>query len=304
MKKVIVSGATSMLGSALIRECVANNVNVLAIVRNNSQKRNIIMDSSLVTVLECNLDDLKSIEKQEGEYDVFYHFAWAATSKHGRNDAIEQSKNIEFTLDAVKLAQRCGCNVFIGAGSQAEYGVVNKEISPDTLCNPQTAYGTSKFAAGKLSSILCDELGMRHTWARVFSVYGPNDSPDTLISYCIKKLLAGEKPVLTNCEQIWDYLHSYDAARAFYLLGEKGKDQTVYCIGSGHARPLSEYVEIIRDVIDERLPLGIGEKPYASDQIMFLKADIKSLSYDTGFIPKLEFYAGIKNTIAAVQKYL
>ena len=38
-----------------------------------------------------------------------------------------QNKNVEYTLDAVYLAKRFGCDTFIGAGSQAEYGIVNED---------------------------------------------------------------------------------------------------------------------------------------------------------------------------------
>lgn len=37
----------------------------------------------------------------------------------------------------------------------------------------------------------------------------------------------------------------------------------VYCIGSGQARPLREYIETLRDAVDPSLPLGIGDKNYA-----------------------------------------
>ena len=42
---------------------------------------------------------------------------------------------------------------------------------------------------------------------------------------------------------MWDYLYSKDAGKAFYLLGEKGINGKVYCIGGGEARPLKDYIE-------------------------------------------------------------
>ena len=36
-------------------------------------------------------------------------------------------------------------------------------------------------------------LGMDHVWARILSVYGPHDGPNTMISATIQKLLAGSK---------------------------------------------------------------------------------------------------------------
>ena len=50
---------------------------------------------------------------------------------------------------------------------------------------------------------------------------------------------------------MWDYLYCEDAANALLLLARHGRDGGIYPIGSGTARPLREYIEIIRDEIDE-----------------------------------------------------
>lgn len=71
----------------------------------------------------------------------------------------------------------------------------------------------------------------------------------------------------------------------------------IYPIGSGNARPLREYIEIIRDEIDPNLPLGFGEVPYSDKQVMHLCADISDLQRDTGFEPEVGFREGIQNTI-------
>ena len=96
---------------------------------------------------------------------------------------------------------------------------------------------------------------------------------------------------------MWDYLYSEDAARALYLLGQKGRDGRTYCIGSGQARPLREYIEMLRDAINPALPLGIGEVPYGENQVMYLCADISDLTRDTGFVPEVTFEEGIRRTI-------
>ena len=115
-----------------------------------------------------------------------------------------------------------------------------------------------------------------------------------MISSVIHALLAGEKPTLTAGEQIWDYLYSADAADAFYQMAERGKDGAVYVLGSGRTKQLREFVEIIRDIIDPNLPLGIGERAYYPDQAMHLEADVASLEADTGWTPKTTFSEGIR----------
>ena len=73
--------------------------------------------------------------------------------------------------------------------------------------------------------------------------------------------------------------------------------QYVYPLGSGKARPLREYIEIMRDAIDPSLKLGFGEIPYAPLQVMHLQADITDLEQDTGFRPSVAFETGIQDTI-------
>lgn len=139
---------------------------------------------------------------------------------------------------------------------------------------------------------------MDHVWARILSVYGPHDGPNTMISGTIQKLLAGQCPDLTAGEQKWDYLYSADAADALYRMACHGRSGAVYPVGSGTARPLREYIETLRDAIDLALPLGLGKIPYGPQQVMFLQADITQLAADTGFAPRTAFADGIRATIA------
>jgi len=287
-----------MIGLSLIDECINNQTYVIAILRKGSKKRHLIPDSKLVSVYECDLSKLGELDIMEGfGSDAFFHFAWSNTDKEGRKNAQLQEQNIGTTLDSLKLAHRLKCNRFIGAGSQAEYGRHEGLISPKMAVSPDSAYGIAKYAAGKLASILSTELSIPFIWTRIFSVFGPNDLPSTMIMHCIHELLQQKRPALTKCEQMWDYLYCGDAAKIFYLLGTKGTDQSIYNIGSGYSRPLSEYVSIIKDTIDRDLPLGIGDLDYTENQVMSLCPDISNLIQDTGFRPGDTFADGIINTI-------
>ncbi len=305
MKKVVMTGPTGSIGIALIQQCIAQGIRVLAIVRPHSKRTDRIPCSPLVQVVACSLDTLcdldeKALERagvESFDYDVCYHFAWEATIGSGRNDMKLQTANIGYALDAVALAARLGCHTFVGAGSQAEYGRWEEKLSEYTPTFPESGYGMAKLCAGAMTRLECIRLGMRHVWARILSVYGPGDGEQTMISTVIRKLLAGEIPALTAGIQQWDYLHCRDAANAMYLLGEKGRDGSIYCVGSGNARPLREYIEILRDCINPALALDFGVVAYGPQQIMYLCADIEKLTEDTGFIPEVDFEDGIRETI-------
>ncbi|MGL4367560.1 MAG: NAD-dependent epimerase/dehydratase family protein [Brevinemataceae bacterium] len=296
MKKIVITGATGMLGISLINKCIGENIEVLAIIRPNSHRRNNIPNSPLVKILECDNDNLLSINTEDN-YDVFYHFGWKATAHETRNDPTYQTENIKQTLEAVKLAYQLGCEGFIGAGSQAEYGRVNGMVSPDSPVNPDSAYGISKYAAGRLAGLLCRELNIRFIWTRVFSVYGEHDGANTLISSCIRNLTQNQTIEVTPSEQIWDYLYESDCAEALYLLGLKGKNQVLYNIGSGEGQALKYYLHIIGQILNKESLINIGAKPYSENQVMFLQANIDLLKTHTGFSPRISFEEGIQKII-------
>lgn len=303
MERVIITGATSMIGVALINECLKNNVEVIAISRVGSKNLNRIPISPLIRIIECDLNKIKDLENLiKDKVDCFYHFAWEYTSKKERNNSILQNENIKLTLECISIAKILGCISFVGAGSQAEYGRVDKEkISPITPCNPEIAYGIAKYSAGKLGALLAKELKIRYSWVRIFSVYGIYDNDETLISALIKKMLKNEKIELTKGEQNWDYLFSEDAGRAFYNIGKSEKEQSVYCLGSGETKKIYEYVKLIKKTINSTSEIQLGAIPYTNNQVMNLCADISTLTENTKFIPSNNFENGILKTITWIK---
>lgn len=307
MKGAIITGPTGAVGRALIETLIENGIKVLAVTRKNTKRLSNIPSSPLVRTVGLDLSELKSLPETvsslPGEYDAFYHLGWADTfGEDARNDVRSQLMNVGYSVDAIEAAAKIGAKIFIGAGSQAEYGRHEGALSSDTPAFPENGYGIAKLAAGQFTRLRARQLNIRHVWVRILSVYGPCDGKGTMIMSAIRALLDGERPSLTKGEQLWDYLYSKDAGRALFLLGEKGKDGRTYCLGSGTKRPLREYMEELRDAIDPALPLGVGERPYSKNQVMCLFADIKALTEDTGFVPSYSFSEGIKETIDWVRK--
>lgn len=302
MKRAIVTGATGMIASALIRVLVKNNIEVYALCRPRDKKDDEFFKNPLVTAIDADISEFCNLSsKIPNKCDVLYHFAWLGTFGDSRNDSFTQSDNIKYTLDAVKLCYETGCDCFVGAGSQAEYGRTSEKLTPATPTNPETGYGIAKFASGKLSGIYAGTLGIRHCWVRILSVFGQKGNPDSIIMSSLNKMLKGEYASFTKGEQEWDFLHCDDAGKAFYLVGEKGKDGAVYPLGSGKTRKLSDYIISMRDLVDPKLPIGIGDLPYNEGQVMYLCADITKLYEDTGFIPEISFEEGVKRTIEYIK---
>lgn len=296
--KAVVTGASSMIASALIRLLVAEGHEVYALCRPGSKKLGNIIKNERVHIVHSDISDITAVGQSIGcGCDAFFHFAWGGTSGAQRNDSRIQSENIRFTLDSVELAHSLGCEVFIGAGSQAEYGRVDGKIAPDTPTFPENAYGAAKLAAGHLSRIACAKHGIRHVWARILSVYGIGDNDFTITVSSLKKMLSGQVAQFTPAEQMWDFLYCDDAARAFYLMAKFGKDGAVYALGSGQARPLKDYIKLIHAASGADSEVQIGALPYNDKQVMYLCADISDLTADTGFVPQVSYEEGIKETV-------
>lgn len=303
--RVVITGPTGAIGHALIEQCIKNGDEVLAICRQDSTRIKTLPQNSKVSVLELSLCDYeKHIEEAKAPvapYDVFYHFAWESTTGASRNDTDSQSLNIRYALSAVKLASFFGCKTFIGAGSQAEYGRVEGSLRADTPAFPENGYGIAKLCAGQLTRILCGQLGIKHIWTRILSVYGPYDGEGSMVISSLRKMIRGEQSGFTKGEQEWDYLYSADAANAMYLIARKGIGNKIYVIGGGRTRKLSDYINVMDQKVNPAVHPVLGAVPYADKQVMYLCADISELTEDTGFVPEVDFEEGIEKTIQYVK---
>lgn len=297
-----VTGATGMLGATLARVLLREGVKVYAIVRPDSPKRKNLPEgeAGLVTV-ERDLSEIGTLKLPE-KIDAFYHFAWEGPYGEARNDPDLQDRNVQNALSALRAAKRLGAKVFLGAGSQAEYGPKDERRKPDTPCDPDTEYGRAKLEVSSKGKALARELGIDFLWLRFFSVYGPYDNAYTLVSSAIRSLREMGRFEATKGEQLWSYLYSGDAAEWVYRLSLTGKNGRIYLLSGAEERPLAAYLKAIRDAVDPASQLELGAIPYRANQVMNLSADIEGTVRDTGYEPLITFEEGIRKTIEWILK--
>lgn len=295
--RIAVTGPTGTIGTEIVNLALESGYEVIAIVRPGSDRISNLRDNSHLKIIECNISDYITLEGKE-QCDAFIHLAWMKTTNGKRDDVYSQNDNITYCLDAVRLASSWGAKAFIGAGSQAEYGNSDEDLSPSTPINPTSGYGIAKYAAGRLSKMYCSQLGIRFCWVRILSVFGINDLKTTLISYLLDCFTKNVPPELTKCEQVWDYLYAKDAAKALILLCTKGVDGKTYVLGSGTRRLLKDYVLAMKEVTESHAEPVFGVKPYYPHQAMRLCADISELTKDTGFVPEYTFEDGIRDILS------
>lgn len=293
--KIIVTGATSMIGVATIDAAIHNGVEVYAIIRENTKRKERLPKSQLIHVLHGTLDTLLQIDGVPDSADVFYHFAWAGTSKMDRDNPYVQEKNIRYTMDAVELAGKIGCKRFVYAGSQAEYGPVEGVIDEDTPFAPLLSYGVAKYTAGLLSKKLCQRKGIKHVWGRIFSVYGPHDNDGTMLDYAIKCLDNDETAKFSSATQFWNYLYETDAGEMFYRLGQNDIPTGTYLIANCESKILKDYIEIMMNEYGDDAKAEFASA--GTDRVFGLNVDVSRTVECLNYRPKVNFEKGIKNMI-------
>ena len=295
MKKIIITGATSMLGTALIEVAIRENSEVYAVVRPDSNKIDRIISSPLVHVVYASLENLNEIDGLPFDCDVFYHFAWAGTSKAERDDPKIHEKNILYTLNAVEAAERFGCRRFIFAGSQAEYGIVDGIIDEKTKFNPVTSYGISKYAAGILSRKLCEKKGLEHIWGRIFSVYGPHDSQETMLNYALDCFIKGKPAKFSSGTQFWNYLYETDAGEMLYRLGLDYVPADTYFVANPESQILKKYIEVLMKVYAGNVKVEFAHA--TSVKTSNLNVDTRKTANVLKYEPQVNFEEGVRKML-------
>jgi nucleoside-diphosphate-sugar epimerase len=298
--KVLLTGTTGFVGSYVLRRFLADSeAQVAVLLRRTSDTWRIADVLERAAVVRADLADEEALRAAvaEAHPHLVVHMAWRGVGSRFRNDAM-QVANIAETCRLLRLAHEAGAAAFVSVGSQAEYGPCRGAVGEEAPARPTTLYGIAKLSACLLAGRLCEEYGMRFAWLRLFSSYGPKDSGEWLIPYVIRSLLRGERPALTEGEQVWDYLYVEDAAEAIYRVAASPQASGVFNLGSGSTQTIRSVVEGIRDRIDESLALGFGEKPYRPDQVMHLEADVRRLKEATGWTPRVSLDEGLDRTVA------
>jgi nucleoside-diphosphate-sugar epimerase len=214
-----------------------------------------------------------------------------------RFDRRQVTDNIEAACALTEAAAAAGAGVFVGMGSQGEYGPVSP-MHEDSLPAPTSLYGAAKVAAMFLTRQLAAQAGMRHVWLRLFSTYGPGDNPGWLIPMLITEMLCGRRPSTTLGTQCWDWLHVADVARGILAVTTTPSAQGVFNLGSGRAIPVSDVITQIRNLAAPGMKLVFGDIPFRPDQVMHMQADITRLTRATGWEPAIPMEIGLEQTVA------
>jgi len=278
--KFFITGASSFIGVELCRYLADNGHQVIAMSRRENEQLNNIALNGNLQVFYADMQNLME-RAIDVKADVFVHLAWAGALLGQRDNQELQDGNICFSLECVKLSKRMGCQLYVDAGSQAEYGIVPGVITEDTPCNPVSAYGKAKLQMYREASDLAKRIGLKYIHLRILSVYGENDHPNTLIISSLKKLKANEPIEMRSGGQKWNYVYVKDAARQISELSLNAYDNNdfkceVYNIASEDTRKLQDFIIAMKEIIGSSSELKFGG--YNPEKDVNLNPDMKKTS--------------------------
>jgi len=304
MKKAIIVGGAGFVGSALVKELLTRDVEVTVVVRPGFELAKSERLAGLdIKLAECALSEISKLPEilTDAGYDLWYQFAWEGLFNEPLMDYEIQISNIQYVMDAIVAAKKLGCSRFIGAGSLTQYEL--RTIEGQTNENDKhRVYKTAKLACEYMGRSVASKEGIEFFWPLITNIFGEGEVSPRLVNSMIRNLLSGKRQSLSEANQIYDFIHISDAARAFADVGQKGVQNRVYVIGSGRAKPLKEFLCEMRDIVRADAELGFGEMTF--NGIYLPKEDycIAALQDDTGFAPQVSFAEGIERTKKWIEK--
>lgn len=296
LKKAVVTGANGFVGTAVCNELAKQGVEVIAVIRHPDENIEDIQNER-IKIVYCDLSDFSNLSQliPDRDIDVFYHFAWVGSAGPLRGNIDVQMKNIQYTCDSVNACHNMKCKRFVFASSIMEYeisAVMETESTPGI----NTLYSSAKIAADYMARTIAGELGVSYIRAVISNIYGPGERSPRLINTSIRKLINGEHCSFSPGEQMYDFIYISDAAKTFLAIGESGKANRTYYIGSQNPKPLKDFLIEMRDVINPSITIGLGEIPFNGISLSYREFDINAVKNDTGFVPEVSFSEGVKNT--------
>lgn len=289
--KILVTGANGYVGSRVCR-LGGGKHEITALVRPSSNI-SLLADSKIHSLIRADAPNWKSVIQEIRPHSVIL-CDWNGVRGSAR-EFDDQEVNCQRQLELLEVAAQSGVKNLVNLGSQAEVGQVEGEIQEAFQGNPLTRYGIAK---KNLSQNFLEFSGgdIRVVWARVFSLYGTPQGDEWFIPRLVSALANNQHFEMTLGEQLWNYLHVDDCARAILQLVENDSETGIVNV----AHPESITLRNIADIISRNIPtsgrIKFGSLPYRPSEPMSLLPAIHKLNR-LGWKPKIELERGIQEFI-------
>ncbi len=297
MKSAIVTGASGLIGSRLVKHLINDNVDVYAIVRNGNS-----IDHAGITVVEASLNEYSKLkDRLPHNVDVFFHLAWDGTFGESFRDYHRQMDNAVYCGDALLVAKSLSCKRFVLAGTMVELEV--KQFLNEDISCPRIAaiYGTAKCAAEMICRTLAFQNDMPMNTVILSSLYGEGDRTRMIQNVLLHHLNYGKSPKLVEGNFLTDWTYVGDAVKGMCAIANYGVPMKTYYLGHRKLKTFREWALAARDAVAPQVDLKFGEYPDNSP-IDYSLINIEALYEDTGFEATADFDETIRRTAEWVKQ--
>jgi nucleoside-diphosphate-sugar epimerase len=206
MSRVLVTGAGGLCGNAIAAALAARGHEVIATVR--PSRRSLARPLAQVELAECDLTDRGSIERLVARVRPERCVHAAAAGAQGTCDDLDRLllTNVTATAALVTALAEGGAERVVTLGSSREYG------TGDGL--PDDLYGISKLAGGLAAGSIARRSELDCVHLRLFSVYGPGETPRRLVASLLRAVTARTPLELADGGEVRDFVFVDDVVEA------------------------------------------------------------------------------------------
>ena len=310
-RRVFVTGATGLLGSATVEELVRRGAEVTILLRDWVPSSRLIRSGLLeqVQVVHGSLEDAETLLRALNEYEiesVFHLGAQTIVGTATRSVLSTFEANIRGTWNLLEACRICSRRVrqVVVASSDKAYGAhAQLPYSEETPLRGRSPYEVSKSCADLIAFSYFHTYGVPVAVTRCGNLFGPGDlNFNRLIPGTIRSVLRNERPeVRSDGTLVRDYFYVRDAVAAYLALAERlpGEGISGQAFNFGNEKPLS-----VLEVVDGILKaMGRPDLPplirnEAHDEIARQYLDCRKAHRLLGWSPTHSFEAALAETIA------
>lgn len=289
MNKAIITGATGLIGTAVSAFLCLRGIQVMCLGRRQLNSEEVLKTfGHHVMYIQLPMGEIHSLPEEARtrgwELDkntVFYNFAWSGKETLADGGFGDQLANATSAAEAVKVAKIMKCSKFINSGSMEE-SFIEHYLSGERkkmYKSMQTYYGLAKLAARNMCKMVSylEKIDYIHT--RMSVPLDVNLSKGGYIASTLEKIFRNKTYTPPTSSHLYDIVLLDDVARAFYLIGLRGRNKADYCIGTGRPQSLQSFFEDFG-----RICGGGSLMEYQGQEDSLLKLfDTNALELETGF---------------------
>ncbi len=315
-RRILVSGASGLLGSWTVQRLLDLGADVVCILRDWVPQSELVRGHAIeqVTVVRGDISDQKLVERVLGEYEVETVFHLAAQTIVGianRNPVSTFESNIQGTWSLLEACRHSPLvKQIVVASSDKAYG--DHEALPydeETPFESRHPYDVSKSCADLIAQCYARTFDLPVAITRCGNFYGGGDLHwNRLVPGTIRSVVRNQRPIIrSDGHYVRDYLYVEDGVAANLLLAERLARQPelrgeAFNFSTESRVTVSELVNKILSVMKSDLQPEIRNQ--ATNEIREQYLTAAKARRVLGWSPQFDLDAGLQRTVDWYRKFL